>query len=91
MSRVHPGKSDVYNEKVRKSQNRETERECRRLAEVFFRKYSEEEPGKHRHILTKIKVLIMEQRGNFVTTQLEKAKLLASKNKNKDKPKAALP
>ena len=91
MSRCHPGKSDIYNEKVRKSQNRETERECRRLAEVFFVKYSEEKPEKHRHILTKIKVLIMEQRGDFVTMQLETAKLLATKNKNKDKPKVALP
>ena len=91
MSRAHPSKSENYNEKVRKSQNRETERVCRRLAESFFVKYSQEKPEKHRHILTKIKVLIMKQRGDFVTMQLETAKLLAQKHKNKDKPKAALP
>ena len=82
MSRVHPGMSDGYNEKMRKSQNRETERECRRLAEAFFVKYSKEKPEKHLHILTKIKLLIMEQRGDFVTIQLEMARVQATKKVN---------
>ena len=75
MSRMHPGMSDAYNEKMRKAQNRETERDCRRLAKAFFAKYSKEGPEKHRQYLTKIKLLIMQQRGDFVAVQLEMVKV----------------